>query len=161
MVRRKITLVQRIGCVIGFIVSCFFALSFISTLIVSLLNPTLTSEFVKLHFIFSKFGVVGGFLIHIIGNLLFAAVAIFLALLSWKGFTSQLNQAVLVTTKCICKNCGKVHKLYYKSGPNPTDEYCKERGFIPFPVDDKFKCDCGFEIDLSSFRNDLDEGILY
>ena len=87
--RKKITLVQRIGFVFGFIIACFFALSFISTLIISLLNPTMTVEFVKSHFIFSRFSVVSGFLIHIIGNILFAAVAIFFALLSWKGFTSQ------------------------------------------------------------------------
>lgn len=158
MVGKKISQVRRIGFAISFVLACFFALSFISTLIVSLLNPTMTVEFVRSHFIFSKFGAVGGFLIHIIGNLLFAAVAIFLALLSWKGFTSQLNQDVLVTTKCICKNCGKVHKLYYKSGPNPTDEYCKERGFIPFPIDNKLICDCGFEFDLSGVRNELEEG---
>ena len=86
---KKSTLVQRIGFAISFIAACFFALSFISTLIVSLLNPTLTVGFVESHFIFSRFRVAGGYLIHIIGNTLFAAVAIFWALLSWKGFTSS------------------------------------------------------------------------
>jgi hypothetical protein len=145
--------VQKIGFAFGFIIACFFALSFISTLIISLLNPTMTVEFVKSHFIFSRFGVVGGYLIHIIGNTLFAAVAIFFSLLSWKGFTSQLNQDELVTIKYTCKKCGKVHRLYYKSFQDPRlDKYCAERGFLPIPEDNKIVCDCGAEIDLSDDR---------
>ena len=151
--RKKITLVQRIGFAFGFIIACFFALSFISTLIISLLNPTMTVEFVKSHFIFSRFGVIGGFLIHIIGNTLFAVVAIFFALLSWKGFTSQLNQDELVTIYKTCKKCGKVHSLYYKSFQDPgLDKYCEERGLLLIPEEDKIVCDCGAVIDLSDNR---------
>jgi hypothetical protein len=128
-----------------------------------------TAEFVKQHFIFSRFGVVGGFLIHILGNLLFAAVGIFIALFSWKGLNSQPNPPFeLITTRSICKKCGKVHKLYvklettdvkirgskkkvyYKSFQDPKlDKYCVEKGYLPLPVNNKIKCDCGTEIDLS------------
>jgi hypothetical protein len=159
MVRKKITLVQRIGFLVGFILACFFALSCISTLIVSLSNPMLTNEFIRSHFIFSKFGAVGGFLIHIIGNTLFAAVAIFFALLFWKGFTSRLNRDELVTIEYVCKKCGKVHRRYYNSFQDPrTDKYCAESGFMPIPLDNKIICDCGFEIDLSGAKNEKEIG---
>ena len=159
--RKKITLVQRIGFAFGFIIACFFALSFISTLIISLLNPTMTVEFVKSHFIFSRFGVIGGFLIHIIGNLLFAAVAIFFALLAWKGFTSQGKkpEETLVSLNFLkkCPKCGRVHKIYYKYIQDPgIDEYQAKRGFTPIPADNKIICNCGAEIDLS---DDIDRAL--
>lgn len=159
--RKKITLVQRIGFAFGFIIACFFALSFISTLIISLLNPTMTVEFVKSHFIFSRFGVVSGFLIHIIGNILFAAVAIFFALLAWNGFTSQGKNPegalVSIEIKKKCPKCGKVHKVYHKCIQHPgIDKYQAERGFTPIPADNKIICDCGAEIDLS---DDIDRAL--
>ncbi len=160
---------QKIAYTLSLIFALFFSLSCIVTLILSLSFPTVTAEFVKQHFIFSRFGVVGGFLIHIIGNLLFAAVGIFIALFSWKGLNSQPNPSFeLITTRSICKKCGKVHKLYvklettdvkirgskkkvyYKSFQDPKlDKYCVEKGYLPLPVNNKIKCDCGTEIDLS------------
>jgi len=159
--RKKIPLVYRIGFAFSFIIASFFALSFIITLIISLLNPTMTVEFVKSHFIFSRFGVAGGFLFHIIGNILFAAVAIFFALLSWKGFTSQGKnpEETLVSLDIFkkCPKCGKVHKIYYKCIQHPgIDKYPAKRGFTPIPTDNKIICDCGAEIDLS---DDIDRAL--
>ncbi len=153
--KKKIPLVYRVWFAFGFIIATFFALSFIITLIGSLLNTTMTVEFVKSHFIFSRFGVVGGYLIHIFGNIFFAAMAIFFALLSWKGFSSQINPPELLTVSHVtCKKCEKVHRLYYKTFQDPnTDKHCEERGFMPMPRDNKIICDCGAEIDLSDVRD--------
>lgn len=152
---KALEIIQRVGFAFSFIIASFFALSFIITLIVSLLNPTMTVEFVKSHFIFSRFGVVSGYLIHIFGNIFFAAVAIFFALLSWKGFTSQINPPEMLTVSHVtCKKCGKVHRLYYKTFQDlKIDKHCEEKGVMPMPPDNKIICDCGAEIDLSDVRD--------
>ena len=52
---------------------------------------------------------------------------------------------------------GKVYKLYAKFIENPQiDRDFQKKGAIPFPKDNKLICDCGFEIDLTGIRNDLE-----
>ncbi len=69
--------------------------------------------------------------------------------------TSKLPDVVEINIKC--PNCGKVYKIYAKFTPNPKiDEDYKKKGCIPFPKDNKVKCDCGYEIDLGGIRNDLE-----
>lgn len=56
-----------------------------------------------------------------------------------------------------CSKCNKIHKLYAKLSPKPQiDEEFKNKGFQPFPKDDKIKCDCGFEIDLLGIKNQIE-----
>jgi len=56
-----------------------------------------------------------------------------------------------------CPSCGKVYKLYAKFIENPQiDRDFQKKGAIPFPKDNKLICDCGFEIDLTGIRNDLE-----
>ena len=56
-----------------------------------------------------------------------------------------------------CPQCGKTYKIYAKFIPNPKiDEDYKKKGCMPFPKSNKVKCDCGYEIDLSGIRNDLE-----
>ncbi len=56
-----------------------------------------------------------------------------------------------------CQKCGKAHNLYTKFVQNPKiDEDYKNRGVAPFPKDNKLVCDCGFEIDLSGIRNEIE-----
>jgi len=56
-----------------------------------------------------------------------------------------------------CPKCGKVHKIYAKLDPNPKiDADFKGKGFIPFPKDAKIICTCGFEIELSGIRNQIE-----
>jgi len=56
-----------------------------------------------------------------------------------------------------CPRCGEVYKLYAKFAENPQiDRDFQEKGAIPFPKDNKLICDCGFEIDLTGIRNDLE-----
>jgi hypothetical protein len=56
-----------------------------------------------------------------------------------------------------CSQCGKAHKFYAKLITNEgIDQDFKKRGYSPFPKDNKFKCDCGFEMDLGGIRNDIE-----
>lgn len=59
-----------------------------------------------------------------------------------------------------CPQCGKVYKLYAKFVENPQiDSDFQKKGSIPFPKDNKLICDCGFEIDLTEIRNDIETRI--
>ena len=71
----------------------------------------------------------------------------------------QENNASLsvVNIEVKCEKCGKVHKLYAKLDQNSQiDKDCQKKGQKPFPKDNKLKCECGFEIDLSGMRNEIE-----
>lgn len=56
-----------------------------------------------------------------------------------------------------CSKCGKTYKLYGKFVNDPQiDKDMTAKGSIPFPQDNKLKCECGFEVDLSGLRNDIE-----
>ncbi|NIA23198.1 MAG: peptidase [Proteobacteria bacterium] len=56
-----------------------------------------------------------------------------------------------------CPKCGKTYKIYAKFVPNPKiDVDFKNKGFTPFPKDAKITCSCGFEIDLSGIKNQIE-----
>ena len=56
-----------------------------------------------------------------------------------------------------CPKCGKTYKIYAKFVPNPKiDVDFKNKGFTPFPKDAKIICNCGFEIDLSGIKNQIE-----
>ena len=56
-----------------------------------------------------------------------------------------------------CPKCSKIHKIFIKLNPDPKiDDDLKKKGYIPFPKDGKFKCECGFELDLSSIKNQIE-----
>ncbi len=56
-----------------------------------------------------------------------------------------------------CPKCGKSHKLYGKFVPNKKiDVDFGNKGFIPIPKDLRVKCSCGFEIDLSGIKNQIE-----
>jgi len=77
---------ERYGYVVGFIIAVFFTISFLITAIASLLNPVLTFEFVQVNPLFSWMNPITGYAVHIIGNIFFAAVAIFFALACWRKY---------------------------------------------------------------------------
>ncbi|EHQ88311.1 SDH family Clp fold serine proteinase [Desulfosporosinus youngiae] len=59
-----------------------------------------------------------------------------------------------------CPNCGKTHKLYGKFAEDPQiDKDLVAKGFLPFPKDDKIICECGFTIDLSGIKNEIETQI--
>lgn len=60
----------------------------------------------------------------------------------------------------VCGKCQEKHKLYAKFVDNPQiDEDFKKKGVEPYPKDNKLVCSCGFEIDLSGMRNDLEHQV--
>ncbi len=62
---------------------------------------------------------------------------------------------VEVETKC--QKCGQAHKLYVKfTDDNKIDEDFEMKKVKPFPANNKLICDCGYEIDLSGIRNEIE-----
>jgi hypothetical protein len=56
-----------------------------------------------------------------------------------------------------CPQCGTVHKIYGKFINNPKiDKELAAKGIKPFPKDNKVKCRCGFEIDLTGIKNQVE-----
>lgn len=56
-----------------------------------------------------------------------------------------------------CPACGAVHKIYGKLSADPKiDHDLKKEGFVPFPNDAKIVCKCGFEMDLSGIKNEIE-----
>lgn len=56
-----------------------------------------------------------------------------------------------------CPKCGIAHKIYAKFVHNPKiDKELKTKGFKSFPKDNKIICGCGFEIDLTGIRNQIE-----
>ena len=77
---------ERYGYVVGFIIAVFLTISFLITAIVSLLDPVLSFEFVQVNPLFSWMNPITGYVVHLIGNIFFAAVAIFFALDCWRKY---------------------------------------------------------------------------
>jgi hypothetical protein len=56
-----------------------------------------------------------------------------------------------------CPKCGVKHRIYAMFAPNPQiDSDCRKKGLTPFPKDAKIKCACGFEIDLTGVKNQVE-----
>lgn len=67
------------------------------------------------------------------------------------------QQAEVAKLDIKCPTCGKEYQIYAKLINNPKiDQDMKKEGFFSFPKDNKIKCGCGFEIDISGVRNDLE-----
>ena len=57
----------------------------------------------------------------------------------------------------VCPKCGKSHKIYAKFVNNPKiDKDFREKGFTPFPSNAKLICNCGYEIDLSGIKSQIE-----
>lgn len=56
-----------------------------------------------------------------------------------------------------CPKCGKIYKIFAKFTPNPQiDKDFLNKGFINFPKNSRLKCNCGFEIDLTGIKNQIE-----
>lgn len=71
--------------------------------------------------------------------------------------TRAIAEVEVVEFETKCPQCGKVHKLYAKLVDNPKlDKDFQKKGDIAYPKDNKLQCDCGFEIELSGIRNEIE-----
>lgn len=69
----------------------------------------------------------------------------------------NVTQPDVVEIEQKCPKCGAAHKIYGKFSPNKKiDVDFGNKGFIPFPKDSRIKCTCGFEIDLSGIKNQIE-----
>jgi hypothetical protein len=66
-------------------------------------------------------------------------------------------QTPVVELKINCPKCGRQHPLYAKFGaiPQQLEQQMRQRG-KKFPADNKLQCECGFTIDLSAIRNQIE-----
>ncbi|MBI5583651.1 MAG: ATP-dependent Clp protease proteolytic subunit [Deltaproteobacteria bacterium] len=59
-----------------------------------------------------------------------------------------------------CPQCGIAHKIYAKFNPNPQiDQDLQKQGFRPFPKNGKIQCNCGFEMDLTGLKNQIESNL--
>lgn len=59
-----------------------------------------------------------------------------------------------------CPQCGTMHKLYAKFNPNPKiDQDLQKQEFKPFPKNGKIQCKCGFEMDLTGLKNQIEANL--
>ena len=69
----------------------------------------------------------------------------------------QPKDADVVGFDVPCPKCGKVHKLYAKfKDDKKIDEDFQKQGVTKLPEDNKLKCNCNFEIDVSGLRNQIE-----
>jgi hypothetical protein len=69
----------------------------------------------------------------------------------------MLGEPEVVEFEAKCLQCGETHKFYAKFiTDSKIDEELKKKGSINFPKDNKFKCSCGYEMDLTGVRNEIE-----
>jgi hypothetical protein len=57
----------------------------------------------------------------------------------------------------ICDKCSNKHLLYAKFVNKPQiDSDMQKKGAVAFPEQNKLKCNCGYEIDLTGLRNEIE-----
>lgn len=68
-----------------------------------------------------------------------------------------LSKADVVGANVRCTKCGRDHRIYLKFVDNRLiDEDMKKEGAVPYPSNNKLRCECGFEIDLSGLKSDVE-----
>ncbi|AVX31849.1 Serine dehydrogenase proteinase [Carboxydocella thermautotrophica] len=63
----------------------------------------------------------------------------------------------VIEARINCPQCGKNYTLYMKFIDDPKiDNDFLSKGFLPYPRNDKIRCSCNYEIDLSGMRNEIE-----
>lgn len=71
--------------------------------------------------------------------------------------TPRMQIPDVVEIKQDCPQCGRNHHIYAKFVADPQmGKDFEKRGFKPFPDNAKIECDCGFEIDLTRIKNQIE-----
>ncbi len=74
-----------------------------------------------------------------------------------KNTKNAIQEILVAQAEIICPKCGKDYKVYAKLKESPEiDADQLAAGFQPFPIDSKIKCECGFEIDLDGWKNQIE-----
>jgi len=56
-----------------------------------------------------------------------------------------------------CPKCGTAHRIYAKfANIDKIDKDMSKKKIAPWPKDDKIKCSCGFENDISGIKTQLE-----
>ena len=59
-----------------------------------------------------------------------------------------------------CPKCKSKHQIYMKFIDKPQiDKDMKKKGNTPFPKDNKLNCSCGFVIDLTGLKNQIEQQV--
>lgn len=70
------------------------------------------------------------------------------------------NKTPIAEIDVDCPKCKTKHRLYMKFEEDPaTDEKMKQNKKVKFPADGKLKCSCGFELDLTGMRNQVEQQV--
>ncbi len=76
------------------------------------------------------------------------------------SITPQVQKPDTAELEVPCPKCGIVHKLYAKFVPDPKiDTLMAKKGFKKFPKDAKITCSCGFELDLTGPKNEIETNV--
>lgn len=68
-----------------------------------------------------------------------------------------IGDADVVEFELVCPDCGEKHLVYAKFIDDPgADKAFQAKGAIPFPKNCIFKCSCGFEIDLTGIKAQIE-----
>lgn len=63
----------------------------------------------------------------------------------------------VATVEVKCPHCNENYKVYAKFVNNPKiDKDFKAKGMIPYPKNNILKCKCGFEINMSAMKNEIE-----
>ena len=69
----------------------------------------------------------------------------------------QAQAPAVINLEQKCPSCGKNYKFYAKIINDPQiDSDMKRQGFMPFPKDGKFKCDCRNQIDMNGIKAQIE-----
>ena len=69
----------------------------------------------------------------------------------------QHRQEIGVNSLQETSKCGKIYNLYAKLVHDAKiDEEFKKKNFKSFPPNNKLICNCGYEIDLSGIKNEIE-----
>jgi phage FluMu protein Com len=77
-----------------------------------------------------------------------------------KGTPIPAKSATAADLDVNCPKCGELHKIYVKLVDDPKiDVALQKKGRIAYPRDNNIKCSCGFVIDLTGLRNEMESKI--
>ena len=70
---------------------------------------------------------------------------------------SEISSSDVASLEVTCPKCNLVHSIYAKFlADKNIDVHFRQKGFKSFPKNSKLRCGCGFDIDLSGIKRDME-----